>query len=130
MADNPETVVVWQAIWPTILTLPLAVFAWSMPNMIQFAWLVVLALLTIVSHYSLAWALRLADVGAVEPTTFTRLIWGSLLGYLFFDELPHLFTILGGIIVLGSIIYIAQRERREGRSMAANSRPNRLGSPE
>lgn len=113
--DNPETVVVWQAIWATILTLPLALSVWSTPNFGQFLWLIALALLTIISHFSLAWALRLADVGAVEPTTFARLIWASLLGFLFFGEVPNLFTILGGLIVLGSIVYIARRERREGR---------------
>lgn len=113
--DNPETVVIWQAIWASVLTLPLALYFWVTPNLVQFGWLIGLAFLTIISHYALAWALRIADVVAVEPTTFMRLIWASLLGFIFFDDVPQWPTILGGAIVLGSIIYIARRERREGR---------------
>ncbi len=113
--DNPETVVIWQSVWASILTLPLAVYFWSTPNFAQICWLVGLAILTILSHYSMAWALRVADIVAVEPTTFMRLIWASLLGFIFFGEVPQLPTILGGLIVLGSIIYIARRERRDGR---------------
>ncbi|MCZ6763868.1 MAG: DMT family transporter [Alphaproteobacteria bacterium] len=117
--DNPETVVVWQALLSSFLTLPLAIFYWTTPSASQFAWLVALAVLTVISHYSLAWALRLGDVGAVEPTTFARLIWAAMLGYIFFGDVPNFFTILGGLIVLASIIYIARRERREGKARRA-----------
>jgi len=40
-----------------------------------------------------------------------------MLGYIFFNETPHAFTILGSMVVLGSIIYIARRERRDGRRL-------------
>ena len=75
--------------------------------------LVSIALLTIVTHYSLAWALKLGDIGAIEPTIFMRLVWGVILGYFLFQDTPDFFTIFGGLIVFGSIIYIARRERQE-----------------
>jgi drug/metabolite transporter (DMT)-like permease len=44
-----------------------------------------------------------------------RLIWGALLGFVFFDEIPDPFTVVGGVIVVASVIYIARRERQEGK---------------
>ncbi len=113
--DNPETSVVWMAFWASVMLLPFMIPVWEMPNGEQWLWLIAISALTIVSHFCLAWALRLADIGAVEPTTFMRLIWGALLGFIFFDEIPDPFTVIGGVIVVASVIYIARRERQEGK---------------
>ncbi len=113
--DNPETSVVWMAFWASVMLLPFMIPVWGMPNGVQWLWLIAISALTIVSHFCLAWALRLADIGAVEPTTFMRLIWGALLGFVFFDEIPDPFTVIGGVIVVASVIYIARRERQEGK---------------
>ncbi|MEK9678746.1 MAG: DMT family transporter [Rhodospirillaceae bacterium] len=113
--DNPETSVVWMAFWASVMLLPFMIPVWEMPNGVQWLWLIAISALTIVSHFCLAWALRLADIGAVEPTTFMRLIWGALLGFVFFDEIPDPFTVIGGVIVVASVIYIARRERQEGK---------------
>lgn len=114
--DNPETSVVWMAIWASIIIAPFAISVWETPNTEQWLWLITISGLTVISHYTLAWALRLADIGATEPTTFMRLIWGALFGFMFFDELPDLFTIAGGVVVVISILYIARRERRDGKA--------------
>ena len=107
------------AIWATILLSPVAAFNWEIPNLTQALLLLSIALLTIVSHYSLAWALRLGDIGAIEPTVFTRLIWGALFGFMLFGATPDLLTVVGGLIVFCSVVYIARRERREGKEELA-----------
>ena len=118
--DNPEATVVWMSFWATILTLPLAVLYWQIPNFTQTLMLISLALITIITHYTMTWALKLGDIGAIEPTTFMRLIWGAIFGFFIFEEVPDLFTILGGLVVFGSIIYIARRERKEGKAEMEN----------
>ena len=113
--DSPEATVVWMSFWTTIFTLPLAFLYWQHPTLIQSLWLVAIALVTIVSHYTMTWALKLGDIGAVEPTTFMRLIWGAIIGFFIFEDTPDLLTICGGLIVFITIIYSARRERREGK---------------
>ena len=117
--DNPETPVVWMSFWATIFTAPLAVIYWQIPDFVQSLLLISIALLTILSHYSMAWALKLGDIGAIEPTTFMRLIWGAIFGFFLFGDVPDLFTVIGGLIVFGSIIYIARQERQEGKERIA-----------
>jgi drug/metabolite transporter (DMT)-like permease len=55
-------------------------------------------------------ALTLADISALEPINFTRLVWGALLGFLFFDEVPTIWVWVGGLIIVASTSYIARRE--------------------
>ena len=113
--DSPEATVVWMSFWTTIFTLPLAFLYWQHPTLVQSVWLVAIALVTIISHYTMTWALKLGDIGAVEPTTFMRLIWGAIIGFFIFEDIPDLLTICGGLIVFITIIYSARRERREGK---------------
>ena len=51
-------------------------------------------------------------MGAVEPITFLRLIWASLIGYLFFSQLPDIWTLVGGFIIFASATYVVRREAK------------------
>ena len=109
--DIPDSVVFWQAFWVTVFACPVAVFVWQTPNWEQMTWIIGLAIVTIMNHFSITWAIKLANIGIVEPVTFTRLIWAAIIGYLVFGDEPNVNTMLGGAIVLASVVYIARRER-------------------
>jgi drug/metabolite transporter (DMT)-like permease len=64
-------------------------------------------------------SLNLADVSALEPVNFTRLIWGALFGFLFFQETPDLYTWIGGFMIISATSYVAHRE-----SKLKNVKPN------
>lgn len=62
----------------------------------------------------LSHAFTLAPADCVSPFHYTQLIFGVLWGYLFFEELPDQWTVLGGFIILCSGLYIVYRERKKG----------------
>jgi drug/metabolite transporter (DMT)-like permease len=74
-----------------------------------------------VNHFAVTWAIKLSDIGFIEPITFTRLIWAAIVGYFIFGDEPNVYTLVGGSIVLASVVYIARCERRE-QDMAAAKR--------
>ena len=53
----------------------------------------------------------MADVTALLPFDYTRLIWASLLGYLLFFEIPDQWTILGGTVIFVCGLYLLFCER-------------------
>ena len=57
-------------------------------------------------------ALTLAPASVVAPFQYTIIIWAILLGYLAFDDVPSLTTLLGAAIVTAAGIYIFFRERK------------------
>jgi drug/metabolite transporter (DMT)-like permease len=61
-------------------------------------------------HFALMRSLRLANVSALEPVNFTRLIWGCLFGFLFFNEVPNIYVWVGGFMIISATTYVAHRE--------------------
>jgi len=83
-SDAPESIVFSQAFWVTVFAFPVAVYFWENPNLEQFIWIILLSIVTIMNHFAITWAIKLSDIGVIEPVTFTRLIWSALVGYLIF----------------------------------------------
>jgi drug/metabolite transporter (DMT)-like permease len=55
-------------------------------------------------------AFRLAPAATVSPFEYSALIWATLLGFLFWGELPDTTTLIGAVIVISSGLYIIYRE--------------------
>jgi len=65
-------------------------------------------------HYLLIRGHRLAPASALAPFIYTQLVWTTTLGFLVFGDVPHHWTIVGGLIVVGSGLYLLYRERKVG----------------
>ena len=65
-----------------------------------------------VGHYLLIAAHRLAPPALITPFMYTQLVWGIALGYAVFDQLPNGWTLAGAAVVIGSGLYIFNRERK------------------
>jgi drug/metabolite transporter (DMT)-like permease len=42
-------------------------------------------------------------------------VWTTALGFLVFGDVPHKWTIVGGLIVVSSGLYLLNRERKVGK---------------
>lgn len=93
-----------------IVTIAMVPF-WTVPSVGQLAVLVLLGPLGTLAHMSFAHAFKQADVSAVTPVEFTKLIFASTLGYLFFGEVPEVWTWIGGSLIFSAVAYLAIRER-------------------
>ena len=60
---------------------------------------------------SITQAYRIARVAAVAPFEYSYLVWGTLLGFLVFGDLPGPRTIFGAALVVGCGLYILYREQ-------------------
>lgn len=98
-----------------------ALFVWTWPTLEQFAWLTVIAAFGLGGQVFLSQAFREADATAVMPVDFTKLIWASLLGFALFAEVPDLWTWVGGVIVFGSVLYVALRDHRARKAQPARA---------
>ena len=64
-------------------------------------------------------AMRTGEVSAVAPFRYTTLLWAFALGFLVFGNVPDLFMIAGGTIIVGSGLYTLYRERKVSRQRTA-----------
>lgn len=103
-------------VYGTLFMLPFTLLAalpyWQTPTLEQMAWLFAVGFLASIHNLGLAQAFRDAEVTAVMPFDFSKLIWSTIIGYLFFAEVPVVWTWVGGLIIFASATYIAYRESR------------------
>lgn len=110
--ERPAVIVLWQSITVTAISLPLALVSWHAPTTAQ--WLAFLAcgVLGSAGHYFLTRSFSVADISATQSVKFLDLVWASLLGWMLFADQPSQSTLLGGVVICGSTLWIARREAR------------------
>ena len=64
--------------------------------------------------YCLSRAYCNSEASAIAPFEYTYIIWAIVFGYLFWNEVPEITTIIGVIILISSSLYIWYRERQLG----------------
>ena len=62
-------------------------------------------------------AYRIASPAVISPFEYSILVWSSLSGWLFFNEIPDLKTIIGIILIVCGGIYIFIREKAQDQSI-------------
>ena len=63
-------------------------------------------------------AYRVASPAVVSPFEYSILLWSLLIGWIYFDEIPRLNTVIGILIIVSSGIYIFMREKAQDQSIA------------
>ena len=63
-------------------------------------------------------AYRIASPAVVSPFEYSILLWSLLIGWIYFDEIPRLNTVIGILIIVSSGIYIFMREKAQDQSIA------------
>ena len=67
------------------------------------------------AHTMLIFAFRFAPAAVVAPFQYSQMVWGVIYGILIFGDWPDATMYVGALIVIGSGIYIALRERAHRR---------------
>jgi len=113
--DSSDTIAAYLFLSHTAFGLVPAILVWIAPAPVEWVWLVLLGWLGAVVQRSFNRAMSIADATVALPFNFTRLIWAALFGYLFFAEIPDLWTWVGGAIIFLASIWLARISTRRGR---------------
>ncbi len=112
--ESAQVIVLWQAITVTLFSLPMAVLHWQNPTLLQWFLFLVCGVLGSGAHYCLARSFGIADISATQSMKFLDLVWAALVGWLVFSDLPSQSTLVGGVVICASTLWIARREARRG----------------
>ena len=63
-------------------------------------------------------AYSIASPAVVSPFEYSILFWSPLVGWLYFNEIPSLNTVIGILIIVSSGVYIFVREKAQNQSIA------------
>ncbi len=71
-----------------------------------------------IAFFCLFTAYSIASPAVVSPFEYSILFWSPLVGWLYFDEIPSLNTVVGILIIVSSGVYIFMREKTQNQSIA------------
>ena len=91
----------------SLFTIP---FGWVMPNVQDLILLSMIGFLGGFANLWLSQSFKLSEVSLVSPLKYLALVFGIIFGYLIWDEIPTIKTLLGALLVVASSLIILRRE--------------------
>lgn len=109
--ESTVTTTLYMCLFMVPLSFVPALFVWQWPSPGAWVSLVLIGGFGVAGHLALAQALKDADTTRILPVDFTRLLWASLLGFIIFNEIPDVWTWIGGAVIFAAVTYVALQER-------------------
>jgi len=91
----------------SLFTIP---FGWIMPEIEDLVLLCMIGFLGGFANLWLSQSFKFSEVSLVSPLKYLALVFGIIFGYLIWDEIPSIKTLLGALLVVASSLIIFRRE--------------------
>ncbi|WP_421929269.1 DMT family transporter [Neoaquamicrobium sediminum] len=112
--EKTATIVLWFSLTASFMALLTLPFGWTALSLSQAALLVGAGICGGLGQILMTESYRYAEASTVAPFEYSSMILGIAVGYLAFGDLPTIYTIVGGLIVVAAGIFIIWRERQLG----------------
>lgn len=109
-SESSLTITAYTRLLPTPIALFAAYFVWEWPSLHQLGILVLAGIIGTGSIMAFVQALKVGETHVVMPMDFSKLVWASIIGFVFFAEIPTIYSWIGGAMIFGAALYIAYRE--------------------
>lgn len=111
--DAADTIVMWQMLVFTTVSLGPALYVWVTPTWEQLGLLLLMGFAGTLTQRAMTRAYRSADATIVLPFEYTRLPFAAFMGLVLFSEFPDIWVWIGGTIIFAATVYMAHKERQE-----------------
>lgn len=103
--ESSQRIVFYYAVISTLVTFPAALLNWQpVPNEL-WVWLVGLGIIASAGQLAVTKGYRLAPAGSIGVYSYSSIIYGALMGWWFWDEIPLWTTWLGaGLIICAGLL--------------------------
>lgn len=114
LRETPDRdLVLFQLVAAALAGLALAPFDWQpLQSGGDLALLFLLGVVATAAHMLVTRALKLADASVVAPLQYSLLVWGAVLGFLVFGDIPAPAMLLGAALIVGSGLIVLRRSAK------------------
>jgi len=110
--DKDETSLFFTSLFGVITMVILASIYWVDFIFISYFLLPLIGIMMSLAHYSLIIALARAPANKIQPFHFSLIFWAIIYGFVFYNDVPDVPTIVGALIIALSGIYIIHQQRK------------------
>jgi S-adenosylmethionine uptake transporter len=94
------------SLFSSLMLSPFAWRVWQPINTWQLPWLCALAALYLLHVLAVFKAFQYAKISNLAPCDFSRLVFGTIVGYIAFKEYPDAWVVIGSVLIISSSAYI------------------------
>lgn len=109
---SPTMVVAMLSLTVTLGLAPFAWWAWQPVQGIDILWLFGIASVATLGHFLMTLAFAAAPITVTQPVSALQLVWAIVLGAVFFGEAVDLWVVVGGLLIVSAVVFIAVREHQ------------------
>lgn len=109
--DAPETTLAWTGTVGFLALSAVVPFVWQTPDWHELGWALASGIFSTVGHVFVVLAFRQAPASTLAPFTYIQLLFAGMAAYAVFGDVPEPSTIAGLLVIAGSGLYTAHRER-------------------
>lgn len=114
-SDSSYTMAFYFTAISSVFSAPLMIHEAVMPSFSAWIYLLITGITGTFAQLLLTYAYKNEEASKVAPFSYVAVIFSFILGMIFFDEIPDLYSLLGSLLVILSCIFLI-RERRVTKS--------------
>ena len=111
--ESPVKTVFYFMFISVIFTSIFQPFYWNTPSVKIFILLVGLGVCAFITQILMTYALQKAEASIISPFNYTGILWAILFDLLIWNVTPYNHTLMGGVIITVSGLYIFHRETKK-----------------
>jgi len=111
--DDPAATTFYSTAVGALVLSVMVPFFWHDLSAFQWSVMVAMGGAGALGHFFLVRAFFLAEASMLAPFTYAQVVAAIVWGFVFFGDVPSLWTLSGAVIVTASGLYVWSRERRE-----------------
>lgn len=96
----------------TIMLLPFAVTNYGLPDLKHMIFFFFGGVGIMGGLTCLALAYKIGRTAQVAPIQYSQILWGTIIGFFIFNEIPDMWTLIGATIIIGAGLFLIYSESR------------------
>jgi drug/metabolite transporter (DMT)-like permease len=117
--EHPITITFYFSVTSMLCAAVTVFWGWPVPSAQQWLFIVLIGLFGVLGQLLMTLSYRYAEASTIAPLDYANLLVAVVLGYVFFDETPHVSIWIGAPLVIAAGLIILWREYRLSQARAA-----------
>lgn len=102
--EDPSTIVFYFSLVSVLGTLPFVIINFMPLTSMQFVYLVLTGVFAAIAQFALTYSYKYAPASEVAIYNYTNIVFSAIIGFILWNEVPDLLSVLGDIIIIGVAI--------------------------
>ncbi|EFS28763.2 hypothetical protein FGAG_01084 [Fusobacterium gonidiaformans ATCC 25563] len=111
--ENPNIIVFYFSLMSVLCSIPFMLTDFQVPNLRQWFYLLSIGLMACLAQFFMTYSYKNAEASEVAVYNYSGIPYGIILGYLLFDEIPDIYSCIGGVIIIAMAIYLYLHNKKK-----------------